>query len=93
MGGPGMTLVFDPTLRSFADERQAVYRRLRDETPVFWDEARSTYVLSRFADVFDAASGDPREIRLRENVWPAFLSDNARPVSRVDQAITRKPKS
>jgi cytochrome P450 family 130 len=53
-----MTLTFDPTLASFADERQAVYRRLRDETPVLRDDIRSTYVLSRFADVFGAVS-DP----------------------------------
>jgi cytochrome P450 len=53
-----MTLMFDPTLPSFAGERQDVYRRLRDETPVLRDELRSTYVLSRFADVFEAVS-DP----------------------------------
>jgi cytochrome P450 family 130 len=53
-----MSLTFDPTLASFADERVAVYRRLRDETPVLRDDIRSTYVLSRFTDVFEAVS-DP----------------------------------
>jgi hypothetical protein len=29
---------------------------LRDESPVFFDAARETYVLSRFADVYAAVS-------------------------------------
>jgi cytochrome P450 len=49
-------VTFDPTAESFGAERPAIYRWLRDEHPVFHDGPRDTWLLSRFEDVFDAAS-------------------------------------
>ena len=49
--------IFDGTLRTneFHRDPYPTYRRLRDEHPVFHDAARGAYVLSRFADVREAA--------------------------------------
>jgi cytochrome P450 len=51
-----VTVIFDPTVATFGQDRAAIYRRLRDESPVLFDAARETYVLSRFADVYAAVS-------------------------------------
>ncbi|MGO8862502.1 MAG: cytochrome P450 [Acidimicrobiales bacterium] len=53
-----MVLVFEPTSSKFATERSEIYRRLRDESPVFQDFERDTWVLSRFEDVY-ASAADP----------------------------------
>ena len=36
----------------WADDPYPLYRRLRDEAPVFWDERNQTYVLTRYEDVY-----------------------------------------
>jgi cytochrome P450 len=46
---PGLTRV-DWT--AAADDPYPLYRRLRDEAPVFWDEPNGTYVLTRHDDVY-----------------------------------------
>jgi cytochrome P450 family 130 len=50
-----MPAIFDPTLDSFATDRESVYQELRDNHPVYHDTERDTWVLSRFADVRQAA--------------------------------------
>jgi cytochrome P450 len=45
--------VFDP---EFHDDPFPVYARLRDELPVYHDDERGFWALSRFADVFAAAT-------------------------------------
>ncbi|MCB0994553.1 MAG: cytochrome P450 [Acidimicrobiales bacterium] len=71
------------------------YRLLRDDHPTFHDAERDTYVLTRFADVIEAArdhgvfsSHDPhpdvhdRMTRMdppRHDVWRRFTSDRFRP--------------
>ena len=50
-----MVVTFDPTDAGFAVDRGEIYRWLRDKRPVFYDEARDTWVLSRFDDVYAAA--------------------------------------
>jgi hypothetical protein len=49
-------VTFDPVTEDFWRRRPQVYRRLRDEEQVLYDEHRSVYVLSRFEDVFLAAN-------------------------------------
>jgi len=49
---------YDPTDTRFGAERSEIFRQLRDHQPVFYDEASETYFLSRFDDVFAAAT-DP----------------------------------
>jgi cytochrome P450 len=51
-----MITTFDPTTDTFAAQRTAVYRQLREEHPVFYDAERDTWVLSRYAEVYGAAN-------------------------------------
>ncbi|HET6735569.1 MAG TPA: cytochrome P450, partial [Mycobacterium sp.] len=53
-----MLKTFAPTVLTFDAERSAIFRQLRDYQPVFYDEPTETYFLSRFDDVFAAAT-DP----------------------------------
>ena len=55
-GGP---LAWDPLDARFKDDPHPIWRRLRDEAPVYYNEAHDFYALSRFADV-DAAHRDPK---------------------------------
>ena len=48
---------FDPFSDEYFDDPSEVYRRLRDEAPVFHSERYGFYALSRFDDVV-AASRD-----------------------------------
>lgn len=45
---------FDPFSAEFFDDPTEVYRRLRDESPVYFSERYGFYALSRFADVVQA---------------------------------------
>jgi cytochrome P450 len=58
------TLTFDPTSATFAEQRTEIYRRLRDEHPVFYDEPMDRWLLSRFDDVYNAV-----------NDWATFSSN------------------
>ena len=42
---------FDPFSSEFFDDPTEVYRRLRDEAPVYFSERYGFYALSRFDDV------------------------------------------
>ena len=44
-------LVFDPFSREFFDNPYEIYRRMRDEEPVYYDEERDFYALTRHEDV------------------------------------------
>lgn len=91
MSGPLGTLRTD----AFHHDPFPVYTRLRDEQPVFFDESRGAYVLTRFADVREAARDHARfssaanrlEVFDRitrmdppeHDVWRALLSARFRP--------------
>src|SRR2546423_5508766 len=45
---------FDPFSEGFFNDPTEVYRRLRDESPVYFSERYGFYALSRFADVLAA---------------------------------------
>src|SRR6478752_9805904 len=59
----GTTVEFDPFSDDFFNDPTEVYRRLRDEAPVYFSARYGFYALSRFADVL-AAHRD----------WEAFSS-------------------
>jgi cytochrome P450 len=44
----------------WADDPYPIYRRLRDEAPVFWDERNQTYVITRYEDVYRILLGHRR---------------------------------
>jgi cytochrome P450 len=52
-----MTFTYEPTDPAFADRSHHIYRRLRDEFPVWADPAGRFHALSRFQDV-EAATND-----------------------------------
>ena len=49
-----MTVEFDPFSDEYFDDPSEVYRQLRDEAPVYFNEHYGFYALSRFADVVTA---------------------------------------
>lgn len=51
-------LVFDPYDYAFHEDPYPLYRRLRDEAPVFHAERDDLWVVSRHADVFDVLRDD-----------------------------------
>jgi cytochrome P450 len=52
-------LAWDPISEQYKDDPHAVWRRLRDEAPLYYNPAHDFYALSRFVDV-DAAHRDPK---------------------------------
>jgi cytochrome P450 len=56
MGAP---LSWDPLDSQFKDDPHPIWRRLRDQAPVYYNATHDFYALSRFADV-DAAHRDPK---------------------------------
>lgn len=50
--------MFDPYDPAVQEDPYPTYRRLRDEAPLYWNEDRGFWVLSRFDDVY-AAAHDP----------------------------------
>jgi cytochrome P450 len=66
---------FDPFSAEYFDDPSEVYRRLRDEAPIYFSERYNFYALSRFADVV-AAHRD----------WHAFSSSHG-----VDLSMMSKP--
>src|SRR5690349_2491465 len=44
-------LVFNPVSQEYFDNPYEIYRRIRDEAPIYYDEAEDFYALTRHADV------------------------------------------
>jgi cytochrome P450 len=68
---------FDPFSSDYFDDPSAIYRRLRDEAPVYFNERYGFYALSRFADVVSA-----------HRDWKAFSSTHGVDLS----TLTKDPK-
>jgi cytochrome P450 len=75
---------FDPFSEEYFDDPTDVYRRLRDEAPVYLNDRYGFYALSRFADVV-AAHRD----------WPGFSSAHGVELSSLskDPALIRSYRS
>ncbi|MCX6512015.1 MAG: cytochrome P450, partial [Actinobacteria bacterium] len=70
-----MTLSYDPYDYKLQDDPYPTYSRLREEAPVFYNEALDVFVLSRHADIsraFRDAMDPPRHTRLRSLVNRSF---------------------
>jgi cytochrome P450 len=52
----GSGFVYDPASESFSERAYEIYRTLRDEHPVYRNEKRGTWALSRYDDVRSAAA-------------------------------------
>ena len=44
-------LVFNPVSQDYFDNPYEIYRRMRDEAPIYYDEEEDFYALTRHADV------------------------------------------
>jgi cytochrome P450 family 130 len=80
MTATASTLVYDPSTAQFQDDIWDIYRRLRDEQPVYQDPGGGFYALSRFDDVWRAV-----------NDWSAFSSVVAEAQSLLPQMIYFDP--
>ena len=49
-----MMLEFDPYSREYNDDPYALYERLREEAPIYYNERMKFWALSRYADVVEA---------------------------------------
>jgi cytochrome P450 len=80
----GTTVEFDPFSDEYFNDPTEVYRRLRDEAPVYFNERYGFYALSRFADVL-AAHRD----------WETFSSAHGIDLSTLskDEATVRSFRS
>ena len=55
-------LAWDPLNEKYKGDPHAIWKRLRDEAPLYYNEELDFYAVSRFADV-DAFSRDPKTFR------------------------------
>ena len=55
----GVPLAWDPLSEQYKDDPHPIWKRLRDEAPLYYNEQLDFYAVSRFADV-DAFSRDPK---------------------------------
>jgi cytochrome P450 len=76
-------LVYNPYAFSVHEDPYAVYRRLRDEAPAYWNDELEFWTLSRFADVeagfkdhetFSSAQGIALEERRRPSALPMMIT-------------------
>ena len=49
-------ILYEPASAHFADNAHEIYRKLRDDFPVYRDEERGCWVLTRYWDIREAAS-------------------------------------
>jgi cytochrome P450 len=66
-----MSELYDPFSHQLHDDPYSVYRALRDEHPLYYCQARSTWVLSRFDDVWDAVH-DSETFSSAQGVFPGM---------------------
>ncbi len=76
-------LVYNPYAFSVHEDPYAIYRRLRDEAPAYWNDELEFWTLSRFEDVeaafkdfetFSSALGIALEQRRRPNPLPMMIT-------------------
>ena len=70
-----MPEVYDPYSHELHDDPYPVYRRLRDEFPLYYCEARRSWVLSRFEDVWNAVH-DPVTFSSARGVFPGMGNED-----------------
>ncbi|MBL7502449.1 cytochrome P450 [Frankia sp. CNm7] len=66
---------FDPYDSEIAKDPYPVYRRLRDEAPLYYNERHDFYALSRFGDVEAAVRDHKRLISGRGNILEVIKAD------------------
>jgi cytochrome P450 len=70
--GPAVPLEYDPTAWEIQEDPYPIYRRLRDEAPVYHNERMGFWALSRFQDVWNATLD-----------WESFTSVHGQTLEKV----------
>lgn len=95
-----MALDYDPEREATQNDPFPIYRRLRDEAPVYWQERLRFFALSRFADVYEALrdhqtfcssqglTWDPRAAE-QAGVLPMMVTTDPPTHTRLRQLINR----
>jgi cytochrome P450 len=65
-------LHYDPSAEEVMRDPYPIYKRLRDEAPVYFVEEWNTWALSRFQDIWDVTQ-DNRNLTAREGTTPPYL--------------------
>jgi cytochrome P450 len=81
---------FDPFSNEYFDDPTEVYRRLRDEAPVYYSERYGFYALSRFADVV-AAHRDPAGLSSAHGVDLSTLTKDPELIKSLGLIIMMDP--
>jgi cytochrome P450 len=83
----GADLYWDPIDPDIDADPHPVWKRLRDEAPVYWNDRFGFYALSRFADI-EAASRDPLAFSSARGTVLEFMGT---PMSNTGQMIFMDP--
>ena len=78
-------LYWDPLNHALNASPYEIYRRLRDEAPVYYNDRYGFYVLSRFEDVFQARL-DPKVFSSSHSVQFERLLDPKMPLNFMNDA-------
>jgi cytochrome P450 len=81
---------FDPFSSAYFDDPLMVYRRLRDESPVYFNEKYGFYALSRFADVV-AAHRDWRGLSSAHGIDLSSLTKDPELIKSLGMIIMMDP--
>ena len=69
-----MTLRYDPLSPEWQADPYPMYRRLRDEAPIYWSETARAFCVARYDDVLAVlpALGNPTISQLSDDRWVAI---------------------
>jgi hypothetical protein len=71
-------LEYHPHMPEVLDDPDPIYRRLRDEAPVYWVESYNAWALSRFGDQWEVTQ-DNEHLTAREGTTPHYFGPHAIP--------------
>ncbi|MBW2424980.1 MAG: cytochrome P450 [Deltaproteobacteria bacterium] len=74
-----MTLEYDPFAEEIRLDPQPIYKRLRDEAPVYFMKQYDAWAISRFQDIWDVCSSDA--LSAARGTTPAHLLTKDQPVA------------
>jgi cytochrome P450 len=83
----GSEIVYDPYDYAIDADPHPVWKRMRDEAPVYWNEQYQFWALSRFADVYDAS----RDVETFSSARGTVLELIDRPIETFAPMIFQDP--
>jgi cytochrome P450 len=83
----GSTIVYDPYDYAIDADPHPVWKRMRDDAPVYWNETYEFWALSRFADVYEAS----RDVETFSSARGTVLELIDRPIETFAPMIFQDP--